>query len=626
MSRGPRWEVLHFAPHLLGKPKVAALRAACHLGILSIALGTAKAQVTERVSVKGIGRQVAMGAVVGSGNADKRVSADGRFVAFQSDASDLVPGDVNGVSDVFLRDRIARTTELISVSSGGVQGNRFSGDHGISISSDGRFVVFDSNASNLTPGDSNGKTDAFLRDRILGTTECISSAPGGGVGDDASSNPAISAYGRFVTFTSAATNLVQGGSNGLYQVFVRDRLLAVTEIVSVSSTGSQANGWSIRSSISDDGRFVAFESAGSNLVLGDSNGKWDIFVRDRSTDTTDRVSLGDLGQEANNHSGYAEMSGDGRYVVFASDASNLVSGDTNGVSDYFVRDLRRETTERINVSTAGVQDDGSGERHATISADGRFVAFESDATHLVPGDTTGRSDVFLRDRWSGTTERISVSSAGAQADNVNAFGFTSEDGRFVAFMSYATNLVADDTNASPDFYVRDRAATGFTSLCNPGVAGVISCPCANPPASSGRGCDNSGATGGASIVATGAAYLGFDSLVFSTSGEVSDAQSTLFEGAGASSAGFAFGQGVRCASGPVARLYTKRARSGGITAPDLSVGDVPVSVRSAARGVHLQPGQAYLYFVAYRDPVLLGGCPATSTFNTTQTGRVSWWP
>jgi hypothetical protein len=175
-----------------------------------------------------------------------------------------------------------------------------------------------------------------------------------------------------------------------------------------------------------------------------------------------------------------------------------------------------------------------------------------------------------------------------------------------------------------DVFVRDRDISGFTSLCDGGVGGVTACPCANPPAGPGRGCDNSAGTGGAALSASGAAYLSRDSLVFTTNGERPTAFGIVLQGTTALTSGVVYGQGVRCVGGTLLRLYSKTASGGSITAPDFGAGDPTVSARSAAMGDVIQPGQSRWYLVYYRDPTVLGGCPASSTFNATQTGQVDW--
>jgi hypothetical protein len=219
---------------------------------------------------------------------------------------------------------------------------------------------------------------------------------------------------------------------------------------------------------------------------------------------------------------------------------------------------------------------------------------------------------------------VSLSSDGAEGNNSSYAPSISADGRCVAFTSSATNLISGDSNGKSDIFLRDRNATGFTGLCEPGVGGVRTCPCSNPPGGSGRGCNNSAGTGGAFLTASGIAYLSMDSLVFTTYAEKSSALSIVLQGSALLSSGVVYGQGVRCVGGTLKRLFTKSASAGSITAPNFGGGDPTVSARSAAQGDTIQPGQSRWYLVYYRDPIVSGGCPASSTFNATPTGEVSW--
>ncbi|MFN0007472.1 MAG: TolB family protein [Planctomycetota bacterium] len=422
---------------------------------------------TERVSVDSGGAQGdAASGVVGSGN-PLSISAAGRYVGFDSLATNLVAGDTNSVNDVFVRDLQLGTTERVSVATGGAQGNGTSSN--ASLSADGRYVVFLSQASNLVAGDTNGIQDVFVRDRVGMTTERVSVDSAETQGNGVSSVPSISNDGRYVIFDSTSTNLVAGDTNGVLDIFVRDLASGTTVRVSVDSGGGQSDGISTQPSISADGRFVTFRSEGTNLVPGDTNGTGDAFVRDLLAGTTWRVSVDSSGNESNGESSWPWISGDGGHVCFMSDATNLVSGDTNGVMDVFVHSIGAGGTEAESSGLGGVPSNGNSSA-ASISADERYVAFESHATNLVVGDTNGWKDIFVRDRQTATTERVSISSGGAEGDGDSSNPAISSDGRYVAFDSVATNLVAGDTNAVADVFVRDRQL-GTTTRVSVGSEG-----------------------------------------------------------------------------------------------------------------------------------------------------------
>jgi Tol biopolymer transport system component len=580
--------------------------------------GSAFAQSIERVSVNSLGRQ---------GNADSTwasLSADGRFVGFTSRATNLVPGDRIVLFDVYVHDRRNGVTELVSTSLRGEPGN--GGSAGPKLSADGRFVAFESYATDLVPHDANGEIeDVYLADRALHRVELISVSSAGMQGNQDSEKASISADGRFVAFMSLAVNLVPGDTNHNFDVFVRDRQAGTTERVSVAADGSQVFGESIFPSISADGRFVAFYSTAADLVPGDTNGIGDFFVKDRSTGSIERVNVESGGAQANGDSWSrtASISADGRFVLFDSDASNLVQGDTNGLSDMFVRDRWNGTTERVSIAASGQQANGRSS-FGEISADGRFVAFQSFATNLVPPYPGAHPGVYVRDRRSQTTTRASSTPSGGEANGVSADPAISSDGRMVAFDSAATNLVTGDSNSAFDVFAVERDAEPFQSLCNPGSAGTRACPCSNPASGPDRGCDNSAATGGATLSAFGAATLSSDTVFFTTSGETPSAASVLVQSDAFSSAGTTYGQGVRCAGGVARRLFSRDAIGGATMIPDPSAGEPRVSARSASLGDVIAPGEKRWYFVFYRDAVVLGRCPASNTFNTTQARQVIW--
>ncbi|MBM4080995.1 MAG: hypothetical protein FJ278_14920, partial [Planctomycetes bacterium] len=228
------------------------------------------------------------------------------------------------------------------------------------------------------------------------------------------------------------------------------------ECVSVASHGTLGSGNSYAPSISSDGRFVAFFGDATNLAAGDTNDREDVFVYDRQTDTAERVSVSSTGAQANGHSQDPALSADGRYVAFTSWASDLVGGDANGTSDIFLHERQTDTTQRVSVSSSGDDADGRSSAPA-LSADGDYVAFQSEATNLVPGDTNSSEDVFLYHRSTATVQRVSVSSSGGQADQASSAPALSSDGGYVAFVSSAHNLVDEDTNNQDDIFVYERS-------------------------------------------------------------------------------------------------------------------------------------------------------------------------
>jgi len=383
------------------------------------------------------------------------ISADGRFAAFYSDASNLVAGDGNGARDVFLRDRQTAETSRVSIASDGAEAN---GDSfAPAVSGDGRFVAFSSFASNLVAGDANGVDDVFVRDRQAGTTTRVSLALGGAEPNDGSYLPSISVDGRYVAFLSDATNLVGEDTNLARDVFVFDRQAATTTRASVDSAGVQANLESFTPVLSGDGRFVAFTSFSTNLTGADANDASDVFVRDLQAATTTRASEYTGGYEADGDNLRPAISADGRFVAFDSDAWNLAWGDTNDAFDVFVKDRQTDTLTRVSVDDAGAQSDGASIR-PSLSADGRVVAFYSDAANLVSGDTNGAADVIVHDRRSRATKRVSVVGGGGEANGDSVRPALSADGRLVAFESDASNLVAGDSNGFTDIFLHDPVA------------------------------------------------------------------------------------------------------------------------------------------------------------------------
>lgn len=437
----------------------------------------------ELISVASDGTQADRGTT----NFEAVPSADGRYVAFNSEATTLVANDTNGLPDIFVRDTETGTTVRVSVATDGTQANGSSSS--ADINADGRYVVFSSDATNLV-ADTNNLKDVFLHDRdvdndgiydeagaiktIRLSTNIFAEANG------RSGSPVISANGRYVAFTSSATNLA-ADTNGSGDVFVHDRDTdndgifdefgsVVNSLVSIDKDGNQGDSDSFSPSISADGRYVVYISRATNLVL-DTNGFIDVFVHDRDTDNdgvfdgvaigVTRVSVDSSGTQGSGDSFAPVISADGRFIAFESSANDLVAGDSNLFRpDIFLhdRDLDNDhlfdesgaiSTILIAVDSAGDQGNGTS-KHPTLSADGRYVAFTSTANNLVTGDDNNSDDVFVRDNLSGITSLVSANQQLANDDS--AVPKLSADGKFIVFISFATNLVANDTNDFHDIF------------------------------------------------------------------------------------------------------------------------------------------------------------------------------
>lgn len=388
------------------------------------------------------------------------ISDNGRFVAFDSYSYDLLP-DGNPYRGVYIRDTQANSLELISVSSAGEWGQGSSWYP--SISDDGRYVTFVSYANNLTPNDTNGEKDVFVHDRNTGQTTLVSRGLGGNPANSWSDWANVSPDGRYVVFSSLADNLVSGDTNGSEDVFIFDRQTAQTTRLSLGVGGAQANDASYWPVVSANGAYVAFISWADNLVAGDSNGLPDVFVRDRATNTTAIVSVHSDGTYSNSYSFDPTISNDGRYVAFESYADNLVDDDINGWHEVFVHDRQMGQTERAAVDPSGAESDG----HSTqpdLSPDGRYVAFLSSAVNLVGDDFNGVNDVFVYDRQTGTTQRISVSPSGGEANDDSGAPAIAANATAIAFDSYATDMTPFDTNESGDVFVRYTALSAVHTI------------------------------------------------------------------------------------------------------------------------------------------------------------------
>jgi Tol biopolymer transport system component len=443
------------------------------------------------------------------------VSFTGRYVVFPSAATNLIVGDTNGVTDIFIRDTLLGVNERVSLQTAGGESNGKSVHCAISPSVDGRFVVFNSDADNLVAGDTNGQRDIFIRDRTANITERVSIGTGGEESDAECVNPSVTADGRFVVFTSEATTLDPVAAEPGRKIFLRDRLLNQTFFVAVSATASgiQRSHTPETAAVSNDGRFVAFR-------INDDLGPQGAYVRDRQNGTLELVGVNEAGQTLAVDNA-ASISADGRFVGFT---SNGINGGAHCRFQAYVRDRLLQTTAVVSVSESGGQGDGDASDHCLLSADGRVAAYSNGSHNLVAGDTNGRQDIFVHDLDTEDTIRASVSSSGFQGTaplclssgvvamtpdasrfvflsgsaNLAPCGFDgaqvyvrvpgsgltelisvtidghggatsdsgaiSDNGRYVAFTSESNRIVEDDTNGARDIFLRDRLLQTTTRI------------------------------------------------------------------------------------------------------------------------------------------------------------------
>jgi Tol biopolymer transport system component len=325
------------------------------------------------------------------------------------------------------------------------------------ISANGRFVTFASSASDLVEGDDNEAADVFVRDLETGTNEMVSVTRDGEPGNRHSGSPRISPNGRFVAFDSRARNLSRiPDTNRKGDVFIHDRKSGTTNRVSVTSKGRQADDNSYVAGVSNDGTRVAFVSFADNLVPDDTNEVGDAFVYDRKTQKLVRASVSSREKESFEGGIATDLSPDGRYAVFYSWGDDLVPGDSNESSDVFVRDLRTGKTTRISLADDESQANNYSHNEARISADGCLVTFDSGASNLVEGDTNDHNDIFVRDRCNNTTTILSQTPEGTPANADSARPRISADGTHIVFASEATNLAGPDENESEDVFLATR--------------------------------------------------------------------------------------------------------------------------------------------------------------------------
>lgn len=429
--------------------KTARLALATSLGIVSgiASPPSARAQVTHLVSVAADGTQSDQQCLSAA------ISSDGRVVVFWSTTRLLVPGTQTTHRHCFVKDVETGAIELASVDSQGVEAN----DDVLDIRSAGScdFVVFTSRATNLVEDDTNGVSDCFLRDRTTGVTERVSVGAGGVQGNAESFRPVVSADGRYVLFSTVASNFAPEDDNGTTDVYLRDRLLDTTTLVSVATDGTSGSGYSLASDLTPDGGRALFESNANDLVAG-KGGNRQVYLRDLATGTTEIASLTWDGQIAGDCYD-ARCSSDGRKVVFTSQSSSLVPHDPFVGYDVFLRDLDADTIEVASVGTDGQASNGDSE-YGAISGDGRFVAFESISKSFDPTDTNDGVDVFVRDRRRDLTYRITLSTTGQQSRKGGGNPLVSADGHAFLFHG-GDELDPVDQNLVIDQFVHRLAPT-----------------------------------------------------------------------------------------------------------------------------------------------------------------------
>jgi hypothetical protein len=404
------------------------------LGVVLVA-GASFAGTTDIVSVSSTG-------VFGNNHSTlPSISANGNIVAFMSTAYNLVPGDSNGIADIFVHDYNTGITEIVSDRGVGTPSGGL-GNESPDISDDGRYVVFES-YDRLVPEDDSGYADVFLHDRLTGLKTVISRS-----GNGASHYGKISGDGNYVIFSSLAHNFGPVDTNGSRDVYLYDIQNDTYELLSVDNAGVQSNGSSYNSSINYDGTIITYMSQASNLVPNDTNASNDIFVRDRVSGTTVRVDVGDNGKQSGN-SHYPDVSADGRYVTFQ--AMGKITRYKSSTYNVYVRDLQEWTIEAVSLG----DNSKFGTLQSTnpkISSDGRYISFFS-AESLMPSDINNSGDTYVRDMLNDTLELISVDSAGVQG-NGHYYCAISADGSKVAFESYFSLVPGDLSNN--DIYLRTR--------------------------------------------------------------------------------------------------------------------------------------------------------------------------
>ncbi len=574
-------------------------------GIVAI---PARAQVIERIGFTTAGQEPS-GSATPLGKAS--IGPDGRFVCFASKAANFVAGDGNSTFDVYLLDRATGVYERMSLTAAGAEAPQ-GGLEG-QASPDGSRVLLRTFAK-LVLDDGQGFADVYLRNRILGTLTRVSIGWVGQPIDADIDGWAASSDLNVIAFQTRASNLVQGDTNANVDLIVRDLSAGTVTWVTVGNSAPfLAFDDATSVDITADGTVIAFASRADHLAPGDANSSADIFVWTRSTGIFERVSVAWNGVEAMGHSSHATISDDGRFVAFQSTAHNLVaSGDGNGVPDVFVRDRVLGTTIRASQGSGGLES-ASPSLRPVMARDGSFVAFESEGAFL-PSEVAGNWKLFRHDLTTGNLQRLVVPTDAQPFGFVQSVIAASPNAMLVA--SVAQNLVPYDPNGLADIFLVDLSPATARTVCT-GFGPLAACPCGNSGGID-HGCASSFGGGGPRLVALGEARIGADTLTLGAS-ILPPATSTLFlQGTALAGAGHGsvFGDGLRCAAGVVVRLGQRHAVSG-LASLGARVGDPPISTMG---GVPAVGGTRY-YQLWFRNSAVF--C-TSATFGFTNAVEVTW--
>jgi Tol biopolymer transport system component len=381
------------------------------------------------------------------------VTADGRGIVFESDANNLVANDTNTTfSDLFYKDLV--TGQVTWITAPRIEGGFGFGGYGGDISPNGRYVVFHTAATNLVGGDSSARENIFVQDLMRGTVSRLTTGQGGTPADGASKNASFNSDGSNIVFESFATNLGAFDDNAFTDIYIKNFSTDQVTLISTPTTGEKVNGHSFAPQFSSNGQFIVFESEASNLVLRDENNRTDIFIKNLQGGL--EIVSREGATQAQDVCRSAVVSADGRYVLFETRATDFEGNDGNGTWDVFLKDRSSGTISRISSTSGGAAgDDRSTSKGASFSPDGRYVIFESYADNLVAGDNNNASDIFRKDLVTGEMVRLSVAANGSEGKGDSHDGRLSQDGRYFFFSSEASTLVANDTNNAFDIFRAD---------------------------------------------------------------------------------------------------------------------------------------------------------------------------